>query len=274
MSSSKSAISRIFSQPAFVVAFIILAIGAVCLNTAVEAMQLHFKKQPVPLTQKLEMLPAHLGSWVQVSKDEPLGHDVQEVLGTDVYVFRDYVNERIVGKAVIDQFKDKSATERKQIMAQIQMRNPEAVVNLGLTYYTGLVDTVAHIPDRCIIADGYEVKPGIGTDPKWPIRGSEAEPLEVRYLNFEDQAGRNRVDRSVAYFFNCNGDYTASTIGVRTRLQDLTQRYGYYAKVECMTLMKDEKASEQVMIDFLSSALPEIEKLLPDWNQYSGKSVK
>jgi len=118
------------------------------------------------------------------------------------------------------------------------------------------------------------VKPGIGTDPKWPIRGASAEPLEVRFLNFEDQAGRNRVDRSVAYFFNCNGEYTASTIGVRTRLQDLTQRYGYYAKVECMTLMKDSKASELVMTDFLSSAVPEIEKLLPDWNQYSGKGVK
>ena len=41
---------------------------------------------------------------------------------------------------------------------RIRPKNPKAVVNLGLTYYTGLVDTVAHIPDRCYIADGYEAR--------------------------------------------------------------------------------------------------------------------
>lgn len=267
------AFKRAFSQTAFVVVAVILAVGALGLNAAVESMQLHFKKQSVPLAQKLEFLPSRIGPWVQVSKDEPLGHDIQEVLGTDVYIFRDYVDERVVGSAVIEQFKDKSATERKQLLGQIQLRQPNAVVNLALTYYTGLVDTVAHIPDRCIIADGYEVKPGIADEPAWPI-GKGGEPVNVRFLNFEDQAGRGRVDRSVAYFFHCNGSYTNSTSTVRLRLADLFQNYGYYAKIECMTLMKDSKASEQVMIDFLSQALPEVEKLLPDWNQYAGKSVK
>lgn len=268
-----SVIKRVFSRPAFVVVAAILAAGALGLNVAVEAMQLHFKKQPVPLAKKLEALPGRIGHWVQVSKDEPLGHDIQEVLGTDVYIFRDYVDERVVGSGSIERFKDKSASERKQLVGQIQMQQPNAVVSLALTYYTGLVDTVAHIPDRCIIADGYEVKPGIGDEPQWPI-GKEGQTVDVRFLNFEDQAGRGRVDRSVSYFFHCNGAYTNSPIIVRKRLADLFQTYGYYAKIECMTLMKDSKASEQVMIDFLSSTLPEIEKLLPDWNQYTGEGVK
>lgn len=267
------AFKRTFSHPAFVVVAVILAVGAIGLNGAVESMQLHFKKKPVPLAQKLETLPGRLGHWVQVSKDEPLGHDIQEVLGTDVYIFRDYVDERVVGSAILEGFKDKSASERKGLVAQIQMRQPNAVISLALTYYTGLVDTVAHIPDRCIIADGYEVKPGIADEPQWSL-GPEREPLGVRFLNFEDQAGRGRVDRSVCYFFHCNGRYTNSPIIVRKRLADLFEDHGYYAKIECMTLMKDSKASEQVMIDFLSNALPEVEKLLPDWNQYEGKGVK
>jgi hypothetical protein len=200
-------------------------------------------------------------------------HDIEEVLGTDQYIFRDYVDTRVIDEYEISKFEGKSSTERKQLVAQLQARYPTAVVNLAVTYYTGLVDTVAHIPDRCVIADGYEVKPGIGTDPTWQI-GPGATGLNVRFLNFEDQAGRNRVDRNVAYFFHCNGDYAASPLEVRYRLQDLTQRYGYYAKIECMTLLKDSKAAEGIMIDFLGAAVPEIEKLLPDWNQYRGQGVK
>ncbi len=32
----------------------------------------------------------------------------------------------------------------------------QAVINIGVTYYTGMVDTVARIPERCYIADGFE----------------------------------------------------------------------------------------------------------------------
>ena len=41
-------------------------------------------------------------------------------------------------------------------MLRVQQMCPQAVINVGLTYYTGMVDTVSHIPDRCYIADGFE----------------------------------------------------------------------------------------------------------------------
>ena len=43
---------------------------------------------------------------------------------------------------------------------------PDALVNFAVTYYTGLVDTVAHIPDRCYVADGFE--PTSYTKENWP----------------------------------------------------------------------------------------------------------
>ena len=44
------------------------------------------------------------------------------------------------------------------------------------------------------------------------------------------------------------------------------QKYVYYAKVELMTTESSPDKAAGVMKDFLRSALPEIEKTLPDWN--------
>ena len=40
---------------------------------------------------------------------------------------------------------------------------------MSVTYYTGMVDTVAHVPERCVTADGYEPRPGENVTIKWPI---------------------------------------------------------------------------------------------------------
>jgi hypothetical protein len=261
----KTAFRRLFTQPAFVAAVLVLGIAAVGLNGAVNYLQLHFKKQPVPLTRELATLPAELGPWKQVSRDEALEHDIQDVLGTDKYIFRDYVDERIVGPVVIAEFMDKSKDERAVLLNQIRRAHPKAVVNFAVTYYTGMIDTVAHVPDRCYVASGYEPRPGENQFAEWPIKGATAEPIEVRYINFDDQAGGSNVTRSVAYFFHVNGHFESSPIGVRTSLANLLQKHGYYAKVETMTLIREPDVSAAVMTDFLANALPEIEKLLPDW---------
>ena len=152
------------------------------------------------------------------------------------------------------------------MLGQIRRAHPKAVVNVAVTYYTGMVDTVAHVPDRCYVASGYEPRPGENQNARWAIRGESAEPVEVRYINFDDQAGGSNVTRSVAYFFHVNGHYESSPIGVRTSLANLLQKHGYYAKVETMTLIRSAEDSAAVMTDFLSHAVPEIEKMLPDWD--------
>jgi hypothetical protein len=262
----KSALRRLLTQPAFVAAVLVLGVAAVGLNAAVGYMRLHFKKQPVALRKELAMLPSSLGPWKQVSQDEALEHEIQDVLGTEKYIFRDYVDEREVGPDAIESFKDKSKSERNALLAQLRAAHPKAVVNLAVTYYTGMVDTVAHVPDRCYVASGYEPRPGENRFEKWPIKGASAEPIEVRFINFDDQGGGGSPTRSVAYVFHVNGHYEASPIGVRTSLANLLEKHGYYAKVETMTLLKDSAVSANVMTDLLSYAIPEIEKLLPDWD--------
>ncbi len=147
-------------------------------------------------------------------------------------------------------------------VARTRASHPTGIVNLAVTYYTGLVDTVAHVPDRCYVADGYE--PKTWKEVKWNI--DDGNPVEVRYINFEDGTGRSAATRSVAYFFHVNGGWQSSPNAVRLRLQNLFERHGYYAKVEVMTLVNDRTASARVMEDFLSSAVPEVRKSLPDWD--------
>ena len=269
-------IKRVIAQPAFMAAVVVLAVAAVGLNASVGYMKLHFKKQPVPMARPLASIPADLGLWQQVSQDEALDPEIEHALGTDQYIFRDYMDARVVGKETIAAVRRLNESildaktpedvkrlkdERAQLIGRTRLSHPTGVINLAVTYYTGLVDTVAHVPDRCYVADGYE--PKTWQELNWNI--DEERPVEVRLISFEDGTGRSASTRSVAYFFHVNGNFTSSPNAVRLALQNLFERHGYYAKVEVMTLIKDPAASARVMQDFLSNVMPEVRKSLPDW---------
>jgi Protein of unknown function (DUF3485) len=266
-------LARSLRTPSFAIAAALLLLSAVGLNGATEYLKLHFKKEPVALRSPIETLPVNLGPWVQVSRDQPLAEDMQEVLGTKQYIFRDFVDSRKVTKQQIADFADQDIRRRGELLDRIRQRDATAVMNVSVTYYTGMVDTVAHIPDRCYIADGYI--PTYDDYPTWQLGGPTPRPLQVRFINFKDSLGnqRSKVDKSVAYFFQCNGGYEADPLGVRQRLQNLLEKHGYYCKIELMTLIGDPALSAATMTDFLGSALPELEKILPDWKEVqSGKA--
>lgn len=260
---------QIHTQPrrrldvSFIIVTAILLIAAIGLNATVQSLQLSFRKQPVALQKPLKDIPTSFGPWVQVSADERLPHEIEDTLAANEYVFRDYVDSRLVSREVIAQFEGKSAAQRKQMTDALRRQIPQAVMYMAVTYYTGMVDTVAHIPDRCYIADGFE--PSEYDVKAWACfedRGGES----ARFIHFEDQVpGRRAESRNVAYFFRVNGQYTSNPLHVRYKLQDLRQRYGYYAKIELMSVMDDRNRASAAMDDFLKYALAEVEKSLPDW---------
>lgn len=307
-----------FSSRGFVAAVAVLALAAVGMNAVTEALQLHYKKQPVPLRAALSDdehgLPREMGGWVSVLQQNTLDEDIQHSLGTKEFVFRTYVDSRAVGREAVEQLQklrseietmtaglaslDKEATKQQNrrlaakqvewgsVMRRIQDEHPEAVMALNVTYYTGMVDTVAHIPDRCMVADGYEPRNAktIDLSPGTLPDGTPRQ-LKAQFATFEDQTGHGRVSRNIAYFFHCNGGYEPSPVGVRGKLQNLFERHAYYAKVELMTddparpgaapptdaqKAEAEKKSVAAMNDLLSVALPEVERCLPDWNALKG----
>jgi hypothetical protein len=268
MQAFNESLKRVLKQPAFLVVTIILLVCAVGLNGATRFLQIHFKKLPVPLARPLNSVPAKIGPWVQVSMDQTITHEFEEVLGTDKYVFRDYVDSRLIDAKELAEFKDKTPVERELLLQHLQMNTPAAVVNVSLTYYTGLVDTVAHIPDRCYIADGFE--PTTYKVEPWSALNGKPGDDQVRFIVFEDQTpNRGAVKKNVAYFFHCDGKYENDPIAVRKNLAGLFEKYGYYMKIELQTIELKPEDGAKVMNGFLTDALPEIEKCLPDWQKVS-----
>jgi hypothetical protein len=229
----------------------------------------------VPLRRPLDEIPPQLGPWLQVSKDQPLDKELQDVLGTEKYIFRDYVDTRQIPAPELATLKKEiAAGDATGHMVRLQSEKPTSVITAAVTYYTGMVDTVAHIPDRCYVAGGYEPidhsYPVLDITPPAAIGSyadSAARQMQVCFINFEDQTpNHSTIPVNVAYFFQCNGAYEYDPIdGVRLHLQDLSQRHGYYAKVELKTVINDTNASKETMADFLRYAMPEIERCLPDW---------
>ncbi len=271
-----AAIKRMMKQPSFVVAFVVLLLAAVSLNATTQFLQLHFKKLPVPLAHSLETIPTTVGSWVNVMKDQ-LSDEVQQELGTEKYIMRCYVDTSVVSKDDLLAFEGKDNVRRMVELGKLRDKYhrtiDSAIISFAVTYYTGKADTVAHIPERCYTADGYE--PTETETEMWDLKSERWTKHNpgVRYISFEDQAGTARVRKNVAYFFHVNGEYQSDPKWVRIALQNLFQKHGYYSKVEVMVQGDREKAAV-AMKDFLTKALPEVEKCLPDWSQFDGKNAK
>jgi hypothetical protein len=280
----REGLGRVLRERSFVGVAVILGVAALSLAIVVQSLTLRFRKEALPLAARLDDpkagIPSRVGSWVQVSKDEPLDHNTIEVLGTKEFVFRDYVDSRLFTAAQLDEFTDKPTDKRLQLLDALQREHPEGVVRLAITYYTGLVDTVPHVPEKCYVADGFQTE---GSAPMAATVGAYADgtprTVDYSYLHFQDTTGMGRVDRDVAYLFHVNGRYVSNNIAVRDELADLRKKYGYFAKVELMTtgrsglnVSQAERDSSQVKAkaafnDLLTAVLPEVERCVPDWNE-------
>lgn len=253
------------SKTSFIISVVLLAACAIALEGATRLKGLYFRKDAVPLAQSLETIPDKLGAWVNVTPDTVLGSDEEHILGTNKYIMRAYVNTAVIAPELVEGLKLKPPQERNAVIAEIGSKTPEAIVHLMVTYYTGLADTVAHVPDRCYIADGYDVASADVLN--WSKSGHT-----VRYLTFEDaNTTMSRVRKNVAYCFSVNGEWAADPIDVRRILGNLFSKYGYYAKIELMTQQIDRDKAASVMDAFLADTLPAVQKALPDWDQYKGK---
>ena len=87
---------------------------------------------------------------------------------------------------------------------------------------------------------------------------------------------------NVAYLFHVDGHYESSSLGVRRNLQSLTERYGYYAKVELKIVgthgdgssPDNQLKARDAMKDFLAGLLPEVERIMPDWDALHAPGAK
>ena len=112
-------------RAAFASVVIVLIASAVGFRASVSSLNL--RKEAVPLRESLDTIPTKIGRWKRIGTDSRLGEAMVESLGTRFYLDRHYAIDG----------------------------NPDnGVLTLHIAYYTGMVDAVPHVPERCWGAAG------------------------------------------------------------------------------------------------------------------------
>ncbi|MSR34550.1 MAG: exosortase-associated EpsI family protein [Phycisphaerales bacterium] len=263
-------------KKAFLTACICLAIGGLSFRLIMAQLQVYLQKESVPLRSALDELPMTFGNWKQVGKDQQLSDAVVEELGTKNYLDRSYVYKN-------DSYK--------------------GMIQVHIAYYTGMIDTVPHIPERCWGAAGLVM---IGT-PVLRLQKLDTSKFDLKSGPIQRASGMHYPQATVqepvthknvtvnlplgditmtvsmfqdpkhpghifigAYFFIANGSLTPSAIEVRNLSFKLTDRYAYYCKVQFSYRVHEQPEIAITMFDQLASdllqlLLPQLMRSLPDW---------
>jgi hypothetical protein len=259
----------ILAQRGFAISAGVLLVAAIAFNLSAVFLDLNFTKKHLPMRQAFDKAVPKViaGKWVLATHDEP-DENTREFLGTKDYLFCHFINAQMLGQDAQElaaRFEALGEHKRRvDEYTRVLRKNPAAGLSVRLTYY-GQPDTVAHIPERCYVGSGF-MQLAADTQ-EWALRSGRT--IDVRELTFEKPLmDRSKLSTFVTYVFHCDGLYTSDSLVVRSLLQDLTTRYGYYAKIELESMAPDRAAVRKTMAEFLADALPAIEQALPDWEQW------
>lgn len=125
----QSSRSRVMLCAALAVVMLVSAVG---ISAYIKVFNVHLQKVPIyPVgNRQVASIPTLTPGWKAIGIDEIMGAEIVEVLGTENYVSRHYLRTR-----------DEDPS------------NP-IVVNFHAAYYTGMIDTVPHVPERCFVGGG------------------------------------------------------------------------------------------------------------------------
>jgi len=270
---------RALASPSFVVALGVLLAGALSMGRAIDAMGIYLQKQPIQPEggRKLRQILTETDHWIRHGADLIESADVVKSLGTENYLSRTYVA------------KGEGATP-----------DLDTAVEFHAAYYTGMIDTVPHVPERCFVGGGWQIAADsrivdipldtsawtLHPDAEGPVyevrvsnrnadRPGRRVPLprgltpdgglRMRVTEFYDPKGRRVF---TGYFFIANGGTVASAEGVRLLAFDLTQDYAYYLKVQITSLRAESPEDLAARAgELLDDLLPEIMLCVPDWTR-------
>lgn len=263
-------ITKPYTQPAFVICVAVLAIAGAGKDILLEWSGVHLKKEALPLKKPLSMLDAGaLAPYEVIKKHKIANEDILEQLGTEEYIQWELVD-----------------TESGEF-------SPVHYCSLFITYYTGNLDQVPHVPEECYVGGGNQRLSaefisldvadldGLSTvaPANEPVREpGVVKPIKARYVVFLGQSTNMWQANSrygVLYFFYANGAYAGSRTEARAILgSNLFGKYSYFSKVEWKfygggrggKIFPDKAEAIVASERLLSVVLPIIEKdHWPDW---------
>ncbi|QYK47214.1 MAG: exosortase-associated EpsI family protein [Phycisphaeraceae bacterium] len=268
-----------FLMPQFIAAVALLGLSSIGISAGIRAYGIYLSKLPIeaPDGRTLNSLPPETANWIKLGNDRIESADIVATLGTDNYLSRTYIE------------KNPADPTRPR------------VVELHLAYYTGMIDTVPHVPDRCFIGGGMtqgtnaQVLPLRMDRSRWfqdpdvpeEMRGTiwrarladdsrftsrpgqsvrlprEPDAMRMRIMGF-DIPGGPRI--YAGYFFIANGGHVPTAQDVRLLAFNLTDDYAYYMKVQCTSSTASSAEDLAAMSsELLSELIGEIMLCVPDW---------
>lgn len=268
----------LFRRPAYIAALAVLALSSVGMSAAISYFKLYLRKEKIYAEggRQVAAIPTESESFVRVGPDSRMPPEIEEVLGTPNYVSRVYLE------------KNPAAGKERRAM------------QFHAAYYTGMVDTVPHVPDRCMVGAGMQLKGVVGDIPlpldtsRWTqdefapehLRGRifkaitgkppysdipytrislprDPENIKLRVTHFEDESGRPIY---AGYFFIANGGVVARAEEVRLLAFDLRSTYSYYLKVEFQSpMVASAEELAELAAKWLDENFAEVMRCVPDW---------
>jgi exosortase len=257
----------------------LLLISAVTMSYMMVTMNGFLAKKEVALRASLDTIPSSLGTWSQVGEEREYDAAVIESLGTTQFIDRIYAPN--------------GSMDNGYLM-------------LHIAYYSGTIDEVPHIPERCWDAAGLNQ---MGDSKRLPLLLDESEWVESDTMNrgsgdpykttvvihpvtgveqviklpvgemelMSSTFSTNQdaeIRRVGGYMFIANGRSCASSFGVRALAFDWTEEYAYYCKVQISAVYKVSVDGDAFIdkyqgdsSDLITNLLPHLMRCLPDWGE-------
>jgi hypothetical protein len=261
--------------PAYVVGIGVLLVAAVAFGTIVRVYGVMLTKEAVYAKdgRVLSALPTQTASWVREGVDRKENAEVEATLGTTNYVSR-----------------------------FMRRKDGTGMLDFHAAYYTGSIDTVPHVPDRCFVGGGLQLGSVVGDVPvkldqtnwreatdvpaayvgkAWRYRldnGSfvmlpkSPDTIQLRVMEFLDRDGKPFYS---GYFFIANGGHVSRAEGVRLLAFDLKTRYAFYCKVQFTSLPGTTKEQFVGLAEsLLGELIGEISLCLPDWQELEAQQMR
>lgn len=261
-------------NPAFITAVAVLILSAVGLSQVIRIGGLHLTKEKItaPENRQFHSLPSEYPSWKQLGADEKMSAEALEELGTENTISRVYEQQNV--------------PEGKEPLH----------LELHIAYYTGMIDTVPHVPERCMVGSGWtkegqtklvdvpldkslltkeaeldakkhgvtSVFMSIAREVNKRVRLPKGiENLQMSVTPFVHSSKRVRY---AGYFFIANGGVVASANQVRLLAFKLDEKYAFYCKIQVSSI--DVTSAEELgraTASLLDEMMGDIMRRVPDW---------
>ncbi len=256
---------------AFLAAMAILCTAAAGIGATIRLGKINLQKAPIEAAGgvKFHTLPTAFPGWNRQGEDAISSKEVVEELGTENYLSRWYIE---------------TEPEDKE--------RPRAF-ELHCAYYTGTIDTVPHVPERCFVGGGMRavetttvpvpldlsrfppdryvdeathggvIRTGRALEGRMVHMPRDLEGLRMNVTKFADPRG---LEVFAGYFFLANGGHVPTANDVRQLAFKLQDSYAYYAKVQFLSAqVESAEGLAALAAEALNELFPDIMSRTPDW---------